>query len=378
MKNTKSYILKSLIFSGVVLGTIGLQSTIVNAATNAGIDAATTTDVSANKVTNQIIFTDGDVEVGSSATTVTGDKVGDKIDLTKYLPAGYQTASGDNSYTMIKNGSINRVPVSKVGTVTATVHYIYNNGSVGTETLTGNAGESVSVSKVPTGYYLVNDNSGKVILGSGSSDVYLNVSKAITNTISFVNDDAAKTEVGTAVVSGKVAGATVQLTKDQIPANYTILNPDLMTVVLQPDGTKQQITVKANSTTTDTTGAVATFDKVTPLYSTDGKKADGRSLGANSEWATDKKMTLNGEEYYRVSTSEWVKASDVYQYTPNSANVTTKSGNIAHLYDTNGKQLTSRSVAGDSSWYTDRYITVNGQKYYRVSTTEWLSAADVK
>ncbi|WP_125768389.1 SLAP domain-containing protein [Companilactobacillus furfuricola] len=346
MKITKSYIVKGLIFSGIVLGTVGLQSTIVDAATDAGIDAATkTTDVSTNKISNQLIFTSGDVEVGSSSTTVTGDKVGQKIDLTKVIPAGYQVASGDATYTLAKDGSINRVELEKIGNVTATVHYIYNNGSVGTETVTGNAGDSVSVSKVPDGYYLVKDSDKKVVLGSGSSDVYLNVSKAITNTISFVNNDQAKTEVGTAIVSGKVAGATANLTEDQIPAGYSLVNPKWMTIVLQPDGTKQQVTVKKDSTVVENKGTVSTYGKLTPLYSADGNSAGSRSLGANSVWATDKKMTLNGEDYYRVSTAEWVKASDVYEYTANGTNVTVKDGAVAHLYDTKGNQLTQRSVA---------------------------------
>lgn len=61
MKNTRSYIFKSLIFSGIVLGTVGLNSTIVNAATNAGVDAATKTTDTA-KVVNHIVFTCDDVE----------------------------------------------------------------------------------------------------------------------------------------------------------------------------------------------------------------------------------------------------------------------------------------------------------------------------
>ncbi|WP_125711252.1 SLAP domain-containing protein [Companilactobacillus zhongbaensis] len=379
MKITKSYIVKGLIFSGIVLGTIGLQSTIVDAVTDAGIDAATkTTDVSTNKISNQLIFVSGNVEVGSSSTTVTGDKVGQKIDLTKVIPDGYQVASGDTDYTLAKDGTINRVDLEKVGDVTATVHYIYNNGSVGTETVSGKAGETVSVSKVPSGYYLVKASDQKVVLGSGSSDIYLNVSKAITNTISFVNNDEAKTEVGTAVVSGKEAGATVDLTADQIPTGYTILNPKWNTITLQPDGTKQQVTVKKDTTVVENKGTVSTYGKLTPLYSADGKSAGSRSLGANSEWATDKKMTLNGEDYYRVSTEEWVKASDVYEYTANETNVTIKDGNVAHLYDTKGNQLTQRSVAPNSVWYSDRTINVDGQTYYRVSTTEWVSAADIK
>lgn len=379
MKNTKSTIIKSLVFSGIVLGTIGLQSTIVDAATNAGIDAATNvTDTTTNKITNQIVFTNGDVEVGNAATIVTGTKVGQVIDLTKQLPAGYQVASGNNNYTLGKDGAINRVELTKVGNVTATVHYIYNSGQVGSEVLTGNAGDSVSVSKVPAGYYLANKSQNKVILGSGSSDVYLNVNPAIHNTISFVQDNTAKTEVGTTTISGEASGDKVTLASSSLPAGYTLKNADDSSVTMQPDGSKQQITVVASSKTENFKGAVGTMDKLVSLYSDTGAKLDARSLGADSSWATDKKLTLNGDTYYRVSTSEWVKGSDVYSYTSNPTTVVTKDGSISHLYDATGKVSPSRSVSANSAWYSDRTTMINGQKYYRVSTNEWLSANDVK
>lgn len=376
MKNTKSYIFKSLIFSGLVLGTIGLNSTIVNAATDAGIEAATTATTD-NKVTNTIVFTSGGAEVGTSATIVQGSKVGQTVDITKLIPKGYQTTSGSNNLTLAADGSAQRIDLVKAGNVTATVHYIFNSGVIGTEEVTGLAGSTVDVAKVPTGYYLVNKNQGSIILGSGSSDVYLNVAQDISNTITFVNDDAAKTEISHITVYGEKAGDKVALSDNQIPNGYSLKDSAAGTITMQPDGSRQQVTVVAKATSEDAKGAVSTFDKVTPLYAKDGTKLDGRSLGAISEWATDKKLTLNGDTYYRVSTSEYVKASDVYSYTPNSATITTKDGSIAPLYDINGKQA-SRSVAANSAWYTDRTTTINGQTYYRVSTEEWLSAADVK
>ncbi|AKP67851.1 SLAP domain-containing protein [Companilactobacillus ginsenosidimutans] len=378
MKNTKSNVLKGLIFSGVVLGTIGLQSTIVNAATDAGIEAATTTTEKATtKITNPIIFTSGGAEIGNG-TMLQGDKVGQSVDITKLIPAGYQVASGSNVLSLKDNGTSQTVQLTKAGDVTATVHYVYNSGVIGTETLTGLAGSSVDVKSVPAGYYLANKNQGTVILGSGSSDVYLDVNKDISNTISFVKDDTAKTQVGTGIVYGEKAGDKVTVDAKQLPEGYSFKNSADATFTMQPDGTQKQITVVKQSTTEDSKGTVATLDKVTPLYTVDGKKVDGRALGASSDWATDKKLTLNGEAYYRVSTSEWVKASDVYVYTSNPDTVTTKAAGIAPLYDFNGKKLTTRAVAASSAWYTDRTITINGQKYYRVSTTEFLSAADIK
>lgn len=377
MKNTRSYIFKSLIFSGIVLGTVGLNSTIVNAATNAGVDAATKTTDTA-KVVNHIVFTCDDVEIGTSATTVTGDKVGQVVDITKLIPSGYQAVDGNNNLTLTENGTSQQVKLTKASDVTANVHYIYNSGVIGTETLSGLAGSTVGVKNVPEGYYLANKNQANVILGSGTSDVYLNVNKGISNTISFVTDDEAKTEVGKATVYGEKAGDSVTVNSSQLPNGYNFKDSKSATFELQPDGSRQLVTVVPAANKETLKGTVGTFDKVTPLYNEDGTEISGRALGATSDWATDTKMTLDGETYYRVSTSEWVKASDVYVYTPNEDTITTKSGAISHLYDANGKQLETRSVAADSAWYTDRTTTINGQKYYRVSTSEWLSAADLK
>lgn len=377
MKNTRSYIFKSLIFSGIVLGTVGLNSTIVNAATNAGVDAATKTTDTA-KVVNHIVFTCDDVEIGTSATTVTGDKVGQVVDITKLIPSGYQAVDGNNNLTLTENGTSQQVKLTKASDVTANVHYIYNSGVIGTETLSGLAGSTVGVKNVPEGYYLANKNQANDILGSGTSDVYLNVNKDISNTISFVTDDEAKTEVGKATVYGEKAGDSVTVNSSQLPNGYNFKDSKSATFELQPDGSRQLVTVVPAANKETLKGTVGTFDKVTPLYNEDGTEVSGRALGATSDWATDTKMTLDGETYYRVSTSEWVKASDVYVYTPNEDTITTKSGAISHLYDANGKQLETRSVAADSAWYTDRTTTINGQKYYRVSTSEWLSAADLK
>lgn len=377
MKNTRSYIFKSLIFSGIVLGTVGLNSTIVNAATNAGVDAATKTTDTA-KVVNHIVFTCDDVEIGTSATTVTGDKVGQVVDITKLIPSGYQAVDGNNNLTLTENGTSQQVKLTKASDVTANVHYIYNSGVIGTETLSGLAGSTVGVKNVPEGYYLANKNQANVILGSGTSDVYLNVNKDISNTISFVTDDEAKTEVGKATVYGEKAGDSVTVNSSQLPNGYNFKDSKSATFELQPDGSRQLVTVVPAANKETLKGTVGTFDKVTPLYNEDGTEVSGRALGATSDWATDTKMTLDGETYYRVSTSEWVKASDVYVYTPNEDTISTKSGAISHLYDANGKQLETRSVAADSAWYTDRTTTINGQKYYRVSTSEWLSAADLK
>ncbi|MFD1470889.1 hypothetical protein [Companilactobacillus mishanensis] len=44
----------------------------------------------------------------------------------------------------------------------------------------------------------------------------------------------------------------------------------------------------------------------------------------------------------------------------------------------NGKlTMSNRGLANDSGWYADEYMWVQGEKYYRVSTNEWVASRDI-
>lgn len=136
---------------------------------------------------------------------------------------------------------------------------------------------------------------------------------------------------------------------------------------------------------------------VTHLYDSKGNQIAGRALAQGTDWYTDTKRVNNatGEVMYRVSTNEWVKASDVSyaDKTDNSGdngddttgltNVTAlpagstvslagPAGFVYSLYSKDGSTAT-RGLAGDSAWATDQQATdANGNTYYRVSTYEWI------
>jgi len=50
------------------------------------------------------------------------------------------------------------------------------------------------------------------------------------------------------------------------------------------------------------------------LYTAEGKLIANRQLAANSDWRTDRVMYIDGVEYYRVATNEFVRADDIYIY----------------------------------------------------------------
>ena len=155
-----------------------------------------------------------------------------------------------------------------------------------------------------------------------------------------------------------------------------------------------------NITNSDISGVVTTpivnagdTSNITHLYDQKGNRINGRALAQGTDWFTDTKRVNNntGEVYYRVSTNEWVKASDVSyadkdDNTGDTAGLTNitdlpsgstvslagPQGFVYSLYKTDGT-TGNRGLAGDSAWMTDKQATdSNGNTYYRVSTDEWI------
>ncbi|MFC6323885.1 SLAP domain-containing protein [Companilactobacillus baiquanensis] len=121
---------------------------------------------------------------------------------------------------------------------------------------------------------------------------------------------------------------------------------------------------------------VATFNKTTTLYDNDGKQISDVKLSQNSDWKNDQKMILDGVTYYRVSTNAWVKASDLYVYTDINSKIRVHQDKRSRIKKATG-ELTDRALEKSTEWKTDRYTTVNGDKYYRVSTNGFVNANEV-
>lgn len=61
-----------------------------------------------------------------------------------------------------------------------------------------------------------------------------------------------------------------------------------------------------------------------------------------------------------------------------SLNESVKTNKLTELYDFTGKAVTNRALAAKTDWYTDSSATINGQEMYRVSTNEWVLANEVE
>ncbi|WP_125768147.1 SLAP domain-containing protein [Companilactobacillus furfuricola] len=206
-----------------------------------------------------------------------------------------------------------------------------------------------------------------------------------TGTVHVVNSDSSQTisfqdaNSGDVIDTTTITGADGQSKTVTPPAGYELVNDADSSITLQKGAHSStvQVVKEGSSVATPFTGTVATYANggVVPLYSSGGTQTT-RSLAPNSDWATDQTKTIDGETFYRVSTNEWVKASQVYAYNGTSATITTNSGSIKALYTTDGNKST-RSLAPNTAWYTDRTATINGASMYRVSTNEWINSTDV-
>lgn len=135
---------------------------------------------------------------------------------------------------------------------------------------------------------------------------------------------------------------------------------------------------------------------VAQLYDPNGNVIVDRALPAQTSWITGQKRTINGVDYYQVSTEEYVKASQVYYKvkTEKSITVNVITGNIeytkipANVFRVTAGGFTSlwrvsndgtsmivkpdRFVPYHSDWKTAQIAVVDGQTFYQVSTNEWI------
>lgn len=120
-----------------------------------------------------------------------------------------------------------------------------------------------------------------------------------------------------------------------------------------------------------------------PVYNVNGEK-QSRALGSGTTWATHDQIVFKDNAgnvtglYYRVSTTEYVKASDVYFYAPAVQNVKVVSQQPASLVDHTGRPITSRALAQNTKWYSDQVIKIGGRIYYRVATDEFAALGSVE
>lgn len=432
MKKTKSLVITSLLFSAMVLNPSTVQRLVVQAADGVGSEVTAPEEPAPTpgqetpennvRVTINYISDDSDDKTVFEEKTVDVKKDSTTLDKEQVTaPKYYNLIPVKDGKYKIEDGKVN-VHVSynsnefrKSTTVkymiegtnddkTIPFKYINNLESSLREILVSDV---VKEAKIQNGYELSNKNDNKVTIANGIIVLIVKPTnsqnptpapnpgtpnpgtskptpkpttkpsatdkKTYKTTVNFI-DQATKKKVNTTNISGK-NGQVVSFT---IPKGYELAKGESKSVKIDKNKSTVEVKVIKNAAgkVTAFKGLISTKNP-SVLYSKDGKRIANRGLAANSDWVTDKKLVLNGETYYGVSTNEFVKASDVFEFQAGFSIIGTSRGISKHLYNSKGEMVSNRALAPNTYWRTDKKALINNQVAYRVSTNEWVLESDL-
>ncbi|WP_125764573.1 SLAP domain-containing protein [Companilactobacillus hulinensis] len=123
------------------------------------------------------------------------------------------------------------------------------------------------------------------------------------------------------------------------------------------------------------------------LVDGNGKVIANRSLGNFTSWQLGTMKTINGVNYYKVATNEWINANSVeikqanntgYSVDSNSGKIGTVKRGMGTLVNDNGNIIANRTLGNFTSWKLGATKVMNGKHYYRVATNEWISADSIE
>lgn len=312
----------------------------------------------------------------NSTTTLNGND-GDTVLLTG-IPEGYELVNKEdmlqklNASIPSKNIYVKPKADSNSLNYTVTFRDKTTGKVVGTESKgTGDFGSYVGVT-APDGYALATViDHGFILLKNDQKVTKYVVAADTPYNISYVDQDTGE-EVGTQ--SGK--GANESKIVLNAPTGYAFVNADDINYTIDKDTPTSTVYVQKSDQTVDNIVSGYPHNGNIKIYDGNGKLNDDVVLSEGSSWIIDKTVTINGAEYYRVATNEYVKASDVYKYTPLQTVAVTNGTNVTPVYNSKGQLIIDRALDVNTPWYTDRSATIRGKKMYRVATDEWIKASD--
>ncbi|HJF85899.1 MAG TPA: SLAP domain-containing protein [Companilactobacillus farciminis] len=319
-----------------------------------------------------------DITTGNSVGSETLNGIqGEPTVLTK-IPENYKLVNQSdilqklNALTPNKNIYVTPKADSNSLNYTVTFRDKTTGKVVGTESQgSGNFGSYVGVT-APDGYALASViDHGFILLKNDQKVTKYVVAADTPYNVSYVDQDTGE-EVGTQ--SGKGANESKIVLK--APTGYAFVNADDINYTIDKDTPTSTVYVQKSDQTVDNIVSGYPRNGNIKIYDGNGKLNDDVVLSEGSSWIIDKTITINGAEYYRVATDQYVKASDVYKYTPLQTVAVTNGTNVTPVYNTKGQLIIDRALDVNTPWYTDRSATIKGKKMYRVATDEWIKASD--
>jgi len=235
----------------------------------------------------------------------------------------------------------------------------------------------------------------------------------VTNTVIFKDYISGK-EIGRGTAAGNSVGDSLtykDISYQQKPNGYIVMNTSDKNIILQANGTTQTIqllpksikpfygVVKINNKSYGEYGPSETGKIIkigAPLYLFAGTDNDeyppkiGKGLEVGTEW---KVYAISGvfdyEYYYRAGNDQWISSKDATlvsrtTITPENSikkvtgdNTIWTGKKITYLTKFDGSAVKNRALAPKTPWYTDETAIINGVTMYRVATNEWVKQSDV-
>ncbi|WP_125761552.1 SLAP domain-containing protein [Companilactobacillus hulinensis] len=331
-------------------------------------------------VTNIFEFKDYYNEgIKSIATYKATGKDGDKVAFPKkILPNNYELKN-DEKYEIDEQLNTRVVWVRKI--ITNNVEFVnYSGEVVGKESFKGGEGVDKKLT-APKGYKFINGTDHVTLSSKNMNKTILVVPEKEKETQVTIKIEFIDNKTNKKITTGSISGKENTKQKVLIPIGYKVSkgyseyvnmdkNTPLLTIKLDAElGVNEQHY---------STNVLTHANKQVSLYNIKGQMIEDRALAGNSVWHVDRKMVLNGQTFYRVATNEWIKREKVLEYVHSKGIINTKNGSFKKLYNSKGVRSTTRALASNSSWATDKTATINGQKMYRVATDEWVSSSDIK
>lgn len=176
-------------------------------------------------------------------------------------------------------------------------------------------------------------------------------------------------------------------TNQWINASAMTVNDSAGKVVNVTDTTDPSVDPDANASSgiTKTTGYIGAVISGTNSYDDNGNPT-GKFYNQSSRWQLTGTKMINGTQYYRIATHEWLLASSitVYDASGNAINnsnttATNKVGkviNYAEIFNDQGVS-TQYVLPKDTEWTIVDSKAVNGVLYYKVADNEWIKSDTV-
>lgn len=306
----------------------------------------------------------------------TGEE-GSSVALT--APKDYNFASSaDMIFTLDSATPSKRIYVTKKSILTQDVNYTIQYKDIDTgkivdkTTSKGKLGDFINAS-APKGYAFAGLNAYGFILSKDNMTFTSNVKRSDTKyNISYIDESTDK-EIGKQSGFG-MEGAIVNLTA---PKGYSFINANDVSYKIDKNNTDVKVYVRKSASLQDTNLITSyPYEGYVKIYDVNGKLNNDVVLSPNSNWVTDQVKTIKGEDYYRVATNEYVKATSVYKYTPVSKVI--KTAKVTAVYNSKGQLIIDRALGKNTPWYTDKTAIIRGKKMYRVATDEWVKASEVQ